>query len=272
MKVVGVHGISQQQAGRNQLLAAWQPALADGVERAAGRDGPRMQLDLAYYGDLFLASRLTKGVVAEAGAELDDDLLAFFADVEDEIVDEEPTREAVKGFKELPEPVARLAGWLEGRFGVAGRLLFFGDLAQVRRYQRDDALAAEARSRVEEAVTPQTRAVIGHSLGSVVAYETLCLHPALGIETLITLGSPLSLRSIREALRPADGQGPPPWPPSVKRWVNVRDANDPVTCGGGLAQSWNGVADELVDNGNDPHLAVRYLGKQPTGAALVAAR
>lgn len=271
--VVGVHGIGQQQSGRQQMLQAWGPALADGVERAAGRDLPKPVLDLAYYGDLFLAATATKGAASTSsdGLELDDDLLDLLGDIEEEIVDQEPPEAATKGFKELPLPVARLAAWLDDRFGAVGRLLFFGDLAQVSRYQRDSDLASSVRERVDEAVGAQAKVLIGHSLGSIVAYEYLCLKADHGVEMLITLGSPLALRSIQSGLRTLGPDGSPIYPPGVMRWVNVYDPGDPVSCGGGLSTTWPTVADELADNGTDPHAASRYLGKAQTGRAVVAA-
>jgi predicted alpha/beta hydrolase family esterase len=274
--VVGVHGISQQQSGRHQLLKAWQPALADGVDRATGGDGPEFEFDLAYYGNFFLAATTDKGITDKAiGAgdleALDDDMVEFFGNVENEVVDEEPTKEeAAKELGELLRPVSRLAAWLDRRFGVLGRGLFFGDLVQVRRYQRDDDLAAAVRFQLEKTIGTRTRVLIGHSLGSLVAYEYLCLHPDSGVDTLITLGSPLALRSIQDSLRTAGADGRPMAPPGLVRWVNVRDRSDPVSCGGGLSATWSAVADELVDNGDDPHAATRYLGKKETGAAVLA--
>jgi hypothetical protein len=37
-EIVGLHGMAQQQRGRSQLLAVWEPALRDGVEIAGGKD------------------------------------------------------------------------------------------------------------------------------------------------------------------------------------------------------------------------------------------
>jgi surfactin synthase thioesterase subunit len=55
-------------------------------------------------------------------------------------------------------------------------VLFFGDLTQVRRYQRDDELARDVLDRVREALdVGRPRVMIGHSLGSIVAYEALCM-------------------------------------------------------------------------------------------------
>ena len=48
--------------------------------------------------------------------------------------------------------------------GIAERLLVF-DLKQVRLYLRDETVRRRARERVEQAVSDDTRVVIGHSLG-----------------------------------------------------------------------------------------------------------
>ena len=146
---------------------------------------------------------------------------------------------------------------------------FFGDLRQVRRYQREDELAAGIRKRVGEATGPQTRVLIGHSLGSVVAYEYLALQDSHGIETLITLGSPLALRSIQDRLRTKEPDGRPRFPAGVEGWFNIFDPRDPVACAGGLSPSWVEVTDAHVDNEDEPHAATRYLGKKPTGQAVV---
>lgn len=126
--IVGIHGIAQQQGGRNQLLDTWKPALRDGVERFAGRDRYNLSLDLVYYGDLFLDSvNKTKG--AAVLEDLDEDSLELLIALQEELVDPATASDPVaakKGLKELPAPVARLATWLDKRFGVAGKVLFSG--------------------------------------------------------------------------------------------------------------------------------------------------
>ena len=122
--VIGIHGISQQQAGRLQLLPVWQLALADGVERAVGRDGLTLELDLAYYADVYLEEFGTKGVGTIDPADLDDDMVKFFDQIETEVVDEEPPKDVQNGFRDLPRPVGRLAAWLDSKFGAAGGVSF----------------------------------------------------------------------------------------------------------------------------------------------------
>jgi hypothetical protein len=273
--VVAVHGIGQQQSGRNQMMRPWLLALRDGIERAVGRNGPAIDLDMGFYGDLYAEavrkelklpdpSNAVEKKLGDPFA-LADDEIAFLNEIEAEIVDEElPPDEVKMSFAAVPPPVGRLAAWVDRHFGVAGRLLVFGDLVQVRRYQRDDELASKIRACVREAIAEDTRVLIGHSLGSVVAYETLCLDPQPGVQTLVTLGSPLGLATIQKALRTHAS-------PPVAHWVNVYDVRDPVACGGALKPTWPAVSDFTVDNGDDPHAALHYLGKQPTGQAVVTA-
>jgi hypothetical protein len=270
--VVGVHGISQQQGGRLQMMGPWQRALGDGVERARGRHFRKPSLDIAYYGDFFLKSSTSKGPVPEDLVEFDEDYVAFFEEIQDEVVDPGPPVEpadvvrAKKGMRELPTPLAKLAGSLDQRFMVAGKVLFFGDLTQVRRYQRDDALAQDVLGRVREALEDGGPPIlVGHSLGSIVVYEALCMLPDHGIATLVTIGSPLGLRSIREALRPRAREVIPALPPGLSTWVNIYDKNDPVALAGGLQPYWDAVVDRTVDNEKDPHAATHYLGKRETG-------
>jgi hypothetical protein len=271
--VLGLHGIGQQQWGRLQMRPDWQAALGDGVERARGLAWPKPSLDLAYYGDVFLADTDNKGIPQEQKV-LDDDVVAFLERVQDEVVDpSQPfeVQDPAKGLKELPTPLTRLASWLERRFGVAGKLLFFGDLVQVWRFQRDDDLAEAVLDRVREMLPQNPRVLIGHSLGSIVAYEALCRIPDHAVTTLITLGSPLGLRSIREDMSQQARDRMPGLPPGVLRWVNIYDPHDAVSLAGGLAGHWPEIVDNTVNNGDEPHAVGRYLGKKVTGGAVVEA-
>jgi hypothetical protein len=274
--VLGVHGIGQQQSGGYQQQPSWQAALNDGITRARGRTWPKPELDLVFYGDLFLPDDEAKSGIISADLvpdpDADPDLVSFFAEVQDEVVrDVEPLEPAAEESKGLPRSASRLAAWLERRFGIAGKLLFAGDLVQVRRYQRDEALASDVLGRVRELLDVGPRVMIGHSLGSIVAYEALCLIPDHTVHTLVTLGSPMGLRSIRGALHPGPLGRLPQLPPGVRRWVNVYDKGDPVSLAGGLAEYWHDVEDVTVPNQDQAHSVLAYLGKKATGEVVVEA-
>ena len=70
--------------------------------------------------------------------------------------------------------------------------------------------------------------VLAHSLGSVIAYDSLWLlsHDAAfraagRVDVLLTMGSPLATRFIRKGLKGADRQGVERYPTNIDRWINV---------------------------------------------------
>lgn len=65
--------------------------------------------------------------------------------------------------------------------------------------------------------------VIAHSLGSVVAYNVLNSHPNLDVRLFVTLGSPLGIKAVKEK----NGL-PLRFPTCVKHWFNARDPRDIV--------------------------------------------
>ncbi|MEV0749885.1 alpha/beta hydrolase (plasmid) [Streptomyces poriferorum] len=279
--IVGVHGIAQQQLGRQQLMGVWAPALADGVEAAlSGKRVAEVPFDLAYYGRVFLDPPGSSRSGSKGGAGEED--LADLTEVELEellaAAEEAAGSEAMqvgeeqvpKGYSRVPVGLQVVFRALDWRFGPGAALLFFGAFQQVRRYLRDEGLKAAIDAVVDEAVSEQCRVLVGHSLGSVVAFEFVRRHPERRLDLLLTVGSPLGARFVR-ALMPDPDHGAGGLPRGVGAWVNVRDLRDPVAFAGDLSRHWARVDDVEVDNGGDAHSASRYLGKKRTGDALVEA-
>lgn len=273
--IVGVHGIAQQQVGRHLLGVPWTQALGDGIERALGRPIEPPDLDIAFYGDLFL-DRGMDGSKGQALEGLDDADVAFVLAAAEEVVTEMELAQAdaapLKGFPELPPALLRVVAAIDRRFGQHAGPLFVGELRQARRYLTDGALKDDADARVAAAVDDGCRVLIGHSLGSVVALEFVRLNPSHALDILLTLGSPLGLRAIRHLLPdPVFGTGPG-GPPNVTNWRNLRDPRDPVALAGGLCTWWPVVHDDdTIENGREPHAATRYLAKKQAGAAVLDA-
>jgi hypothetical protein len=271
-QLIGVHGIGHEYLGRSQILKLWAPALSDGLEAATGRRQTNLpDLDLAFYGGLFRpepedeAKGWDDGEAETQLADIDAEELAELTETVEEIVKSadltsaEAEAMAGKGAW-LPVPVQRLVGAVERCFPPASGILVLGALRQVRRYLRDPQLKADVDQITATAAT-DAAVVIGHSLGSVVAYEFLRQHPGHSVKLLLTLGSPLGLKMVRDRL-PASGLG-------GARWVNVRDRHDPVTAAGALDQWYPGVSDREAANGFDAHAAERYLSSKASGKALI---
>lgn len=151
-----------------------------------------------------------------------------------------------------------------------------GDLKQVVKYLNDPEIHETVLKTVLDKITDDTRVVIGHSLGSVVAYEALCQKPA-NVVSFISLGSPLGIRNlIFDKLTPhPNAMGIGAWPGEVKYWTNVADRGDIVALEKKLAPLFasgahGGIQDILVDNGWGAHDGYRYLTTEEVGKAISA--
>ena len=89
--------------------------------------------------------------------------------------------------------------------------------------------------RIKEAMTKTDSVVlIGHSLGSVIAYDVTKQNIEQGkplkIKTLITMGSPL--KWVTDISRAENGEGGPIYPSKLSlpgiRWINIYDKEDPI--------------------------------------------
>jgi len=149
------------------------------------------------------------------------------------------------------------------------RHLLREELADVLRKHRDDEIL-----------------LIAHSMGSIIAYDTL-IHdaPDVPIDTLVTIGSPLSLpiivsKIIKELHESGRKVSKPPTPENVKKWYNLADLRDKVTLNYNLADDYlpntQGVLpeDEVVyndygyDGDENPHKSFGYL-RTPELAQIV---
>ena len=299
--IVLVHGIAQEQGGADSLETEWLPALADGV-RVAGYDeladrlwhrrgtADELPVRMAFYGDCFLRPG-QQGTGPEKLTEDARKLAEQFAaawlervatDAPDPRDQQEASRELqflrATGQQQGPGAVVRTAIASLARvpwfapfgMGFAERFVM-RSLTQVTRYFTDEQVRAYALGQVAKLIGPDTRVLIGHSLGSVVAYEAAHqLDQPLPL--LVTLGSPLGLRSIvYERLRPQ----PPGFPAHVARWVNLAGRDDFIAAepkltslfGAGVPQAAF-EAGWILDTGAKPHDARHYLTKRETGRPI----
>jgi hypothetical protein len=282
--IVGVHGIAQQFRGGFQLGAVWLNALRDGLAAGGYRPtaaglGPA-DLQVAFFGDLFrphgaMAAQDPPFSAADVRPGPECDLLAKFyhAAAEQDAALAAPEGAMGRGKVVTEVMLERL---LRSRTfaGVAQRALI-GNVKQVTGFLADDAVRDLVLARVAEEVNESTRVVIGHSLGSVVAYEYLCRYRPSSVELLVTLGSPLGIPNlIFDRLEPAPVNGAGAWPGTVAGWSNVADPDDIVALRKQLAGLFPGpagrisVRDSVVDNGDQPHAVDRYLSARETGSAV----
>jgi len=148
-------------------------------------------------------------------------------------------------------PLARLGPW---RIRLTRFIYTVGDLIpaltrlaadadarqtieETRRYFEDaDGVATRIRRQVKDTLRPLweqgcSLMIVGHSLGSVIAYDTLWeLSWQDGapwhVDRLLTLGSPLGMFYVQRRLRGHRERGPRRYPANVRHWTNVSAGGD----------------------------------------------
>ncbi|MDP9841846.1 hypothetical protein [Streptosporangium lutulentum] len=262
-KIVGVHGIGKyhyyRDAGNSVTGAAttmrdkWDRYLHKGLTGGEPHAKERYVTEIAYYAHLL-------------GENKDDSPRAVQAmDVGAQEVFVAWARQLDSVGEGLTGALHRMTGWLLDRLQVNAADFAKLFCPEVAAYM---AAGGEVRAKSREAVAEVIRrnrpkVVIAHSLGSVVAYETLWANPDLEVDLLITLGSPLGMRNvIFEHLMPAPVNGWGERPRQVRRWVNIADKDDIVAIPPGLRACFTGVDQEALVNLDwlDFHTVEKYLG------------
>jgi hypothetical protein len=298
-KVVGVHGIANTFATAAQLKDSWLKALAGGIEEAGGAPVASSELDVVAYGALFRLDgvgreRVPRGIERSTDArtfksqeEWERELLERWWIAAADLSSQNRKRGGTDDLGEDPgieppglEGRARTPDFVQAALRQLTKSRFFrpiaptvliSELRQVRLFLHEPEFKKAILERFRQKISPETSVVIGHSLGSVVAYEALCSPGEWNIKLFATLGSPLGIPNVVfEALtpKPVAGRGTRP---NVTRWVNIADRGDLVALEKKLAPKFGDVEDILVYNGWKSHDVLRYLSAAETGKAVYEA-
>jgi hypothetical protein len=237
-RLVLVHGRSQQGLNPTELQSIWMETLRRGAAKINRTVPDRLEVAFPYYGDRLdeLARQseipLTNDIQAK-GSPADDDFLKFQAAVAEAmrtragITDTQVQQEFGTNTTERgPQNWA----WVQAIIRAIDRNAGSISQSTIESFMRDVYLyttRAGVRDEIDRIVGPALNetpcVVIGHSLGSVVAYNVLRTdRRALKVQAYITVGSPLAIKAIRDQLRPIG------FPTSVKAWYNAFDPKDVV--------------------------------------------
>lgn len=267
-KILLIHGMRLQHFGESALRARWRQALVRGLrETAWGRTNPGhvptgADIELVYWADLFRPPRRSKPALATKGRRLDDLRACYYAFLRGMVRFADRTSSWSRNGKPR-SPMALLVNHM-----VHQSALYMNNGPVLKPDPGvPEGAFFQIQARFHAALQSDTRIVIGHSLGTVIAYEGLCLNPHR-VDTFITIGSPIAtprliLRPLREHLHrflnhPCEL--PLPWP-GVRQWLNFFAPADvwsvPVKrlapfFGGGRTRAGAQVRDIQVVHGN-PH-------------------
>lgn len=236
MKLIFVHGRAQGDKEENALRAVWEGALEEGF-RTAGLSRPAdLEIALPFYGKTLdtLVEELEAPLVAqvaERGAAHDGKEAAFRGEFLEEIAQQRGLSD--QKIAEFYDGEVQEKGVLNWKWVHAilkaldhhenlGREVLDRFTRDVYVYLSNPGVRARIDKIVADALPNEPSVVVGHSLGSIVAYNVLRRHPHRVVR-YITLGSPLAVRAVKQRLERVE------MPSSTGSWHNARDPNDVVS-------------------------------------------
>lgn len=168
---------------------------------------------------------------------------------------------------------------------------------EATRYLKNrDGVAGEVRAALRATLEAAWRdgarvLLIGHSLGSVIAYDTLWeLTHRFGargvVDSFVTLGSPLGTRFVQRSVQGGRARGADRYPHNVRRWINLSARGDTTALKPRLAPFYRemrdlGLVEAIEDRldfdnyfrgelGLNAHEAYGYLAQPALGEVLGA--
>ena len=244
-QLVLIHGRSQQGKDAAALKAEWLDALGEGLAKnGLSLPIPEPDVRFPFYGNTL--DQMVSGRSADEAADViikgveDDDAQKRFISA----VLEEVRKHAGITEQELAEEAGQDVvakgpsnwEWLQAVVRAIDKHVPYGSGAaialatnDVYQYLRNTAIRQDIDRGVGAAIKPKLQTVVvSHSLGTVVAYNLL-RQQGTGqhwqVPLFITLGSPLAVTEIRNAVR---SFGPTRCPECVGAWFNAFDERDIV--------------------------------------------
>lgn len=289
MRMILVHGISQEGKSAQKILDQWLPPLRATFARLGGDPLDRLsRIDAAFYGDLldensspWLKSEVLSMGVEEADDDFDDFALQAFEEMALVIGVTRQEIEAKHNVTTVPMGKGPHKKWLKAIARAVENVSPFKGTMALR--VLDQAHAYIRNQHVHDLVNDEVRPVfedeepaivVSHSLGTVVCYALLREFARNGrprkSPLWLTLGSPLGIDAVRKGFT-----RPRVLPTDVARWVNGADPEDfvalrPVLAAADYGPDVENISD--IENGSeDPHSIAGYLSDERIAKALADA-
>lgn len=260
--ILGMHGLANKPE-QQQLYEWWHKSINDGLEKVGHPAIPENQFHLAYWADLmYPAPDQDPEPYTEPETDVPDpDRNKIIAIARDFL------GSVVGGIVDAAKKLTQNEKIEEIKNAVRGKVV--DDLAQYYDDESTIKFTDEAGQQTRETLRRRLRdlieqhkdndlMVIGHSMGSIIAYDVLrgLSDSNIRVSHFVTIGSPLGLSTVKTKTRTEwDGKDGPYVPEIVtKSWLNLGDPKDLVSAdltlnGEYLASTNVDVTDVVVNNG-----------------------
>lgn len=144
-----------------------------------------------------------------------------------------------------------------------------------RYFNNTDQVASDIRSILKNILYPlldqdEPILLIGHSLGSVIAYDTLWELSVQdgwkGKVDFLTLGSPMGMHYIQRRLMGMNGNGKQSYPSMIRHWINLSSEGDVTALNRNFHESFHAMLEQgLVDSIEDHSHGIYNFYRSDTG-------
>ena len=252
--IIGIHGLGNKPP-KALLESWWKKAIIEGY-RSRDMLHPRIPFEMVYWADIVHPEPLNPRIT--------DSENPFFLD--------EPYRAGTLRERPVITGIRRvinkfIEGNLDTLFLNDDNTLNFSGLTNyiIKKYFRELDLYYSGDPSIRQAICERLERIlrkykrrdillIGHSMGSIIAYDVLTrMNGNSGIDVFVTLGSPLGLPIITSRIAGSRSDDfnrdiPLTTPESIRRsWYNLSDADDHVALD-------HSIADEYADNSGGVHV------------------
>jgi len=282
-----VHGRSQGGQLADDLQSTWTKTLQEGFGAASKSWPTAIDVDFPYYADTLdrLAAQANLPTPADVVAKGTGQNLAFEQFMQSALgeMEEKGNISEAEVRAQMPAGIPQQKGvqnwgWVQAIARVIDNRLTGTSTFTIEKFLRDVFLyvtnrevARQINEIVEAKLTGEPTIVIGHSLGSVVAYNVVKKNQAtMKLRKIITLGSPLGLRAISSKLGIAEN------PAGQDGWYNAYDERDIVALNP-LDETYFPADPAIVNNDkvrnktDNRHGIIGYLNDKDVATHIAAA-
>jgi hypothetical protein len=237
-RLVLVHGRSQQGFDPAVLKSTWLETLKYGAAKINRTVPDQLDVAFPFYGtklDDFARQfeiPLTTDIQTK-GSSVNDDFLSFQAEVAEQMRSKAGISDSQVQAEFGTNPTEKGPqnwAWVQAIIRAIDRNAGSVSQSFIEKFMRDVYLyttQAGVRDAIDSIVAADLNespcVVIGHSLGSVIAYHVLRTDQRqLNVKAFVTVGCPLAIRAIRDPFRPIG------FPTKAKTWYNAFDPRDVV--------------------------------------------
>jgi hypothetical protein len=237
MRLLLIHGRAQEGKSSETITQEWMTVLRRGFKELGVAEPPNLKIDAPFYGDK-LAELVKKRNLPQADhvatrGETADSYEKFLEEVATQVSSDGTVTHREIEDEMGPGPETRGVenwGWVQAIIRIIDRHtpgvseFSIGQLLRdVFVYVNDGPVRKAINKIVADQLTGEPTVVVAHSLGTVVGYEVLRNHAGNSVPRLVTVGSPLGIRAIRDRLAT-----PLVMPAGVVDWYNAFDDRDVV--------------------------------------------